>query len=206
MIRRALTTLAVIVSLVLPSLSHAESADLSNLELLRDEWVEALNDGDLVEVLQGFAPGATLYLDMLEPMRSRGAIAAWYRHVLNHGRSSFEFRSQGVEIEGDWAFERWEARVAVSIPGDEGSWSAEVRFEDTGTRVYRRTADGSWKIDREVWNGEHRGADRLAALLAPVLLEVTEQAAAKGWGGIREARRSSASRTPYGRWPESPSP
>ncbi len=165
--RRALTVLPLIVALSLPSLSRAESDDLSDLELLRDEWVEALNDGDLVKVLQGFAPGAALYLDILEPMRGRGAIAAWYRHVLHRGRSSFEFRSQGIEIEGNWAFERWRARVTVSILGDD-TWSAEVRFEDTGTRVYRRTADGSWKIDREVWSGAHRGADKLAALLAPV--------------------------------------
>lgn len=169
MTRRTITALAltIAIALGLPAPTYAGAPDSSELELLRDEWVEALNDGDLVEVLQGFAPGATLYLDILDPMRGRGAIAGWYRHVLNARRSSFEFRSHGIEVEGDWAFERWEARVTVAKPYDDGGWSAKVSFEDTGVRVYRRTADGTWKIDREIWDGAHRGAEELAALLAP---------------------------------------
>ena len=167
--RKSLLAAVLLVALVAtPGVHAAADPDRASIIELSSEWVEALNDGDLAEVMAGFASGPALHLDSVEPLRNLGAIAAYYRSLFREAESQFVYKSDSLEIDGDWAFESFHARVHISQAGGADSeWSTELSYEDTGVRVYRREVDGSWKIDREVWNGTHGGGERVARAIMP---------------------------------------
>ena len=51
-------------------------------------------------------------------------------------------------VMGDWAFEQY-AYTSTEIPRGGG---LEVRDTGKGLIIYRRDADGTWRVARDAWN------------------------------------------------------
>lgn len=145
--------------------------DVDGIERLRDGWVRALNSEALDAVVAGFADGAVVQIERLPLIFDRDAIRAWYRSLFAETELRYNFVTETLRVDGDWAFEEWSATVAIT-PVRDGAPAVmgdTVQFVDRGLRVYRRGPDGSWGIDREVWFGDHPFADRVAAIFDELL-------------------------------------
>lgn len=150
-----------------PSAGHDE---LSEILRFRDAWLGRLHAADLHGIVDGFADGAVLIPGYVPPRLGHDAIRSWYRSNFEKNRVHFDYTSHDIEIEGDWAFERWTVTVTLSPMGDGNDRLAGLtdagQFTDEGVRVYRRLPDGSWKIDREVWDGDHEASRYLSTVFS----------------------------------------
>jgi len=145
--------------------------DLSEILQFRDGWLRQLRAADIDGIIDGFAEGAVVMPGYVPPRLGHDAIRSWYRSNFDRNRIHFDYTSHDIEVEGDWAFERWTVRVTVSPvnDGDDvlGRHTDPGQFTDSGVRVYRQRPDGSWRIDREVWDGNHDAAGFLSTVLHP---------------------------------------
>jgi len=169
-ILRALA-IGVAIPFLLASASPSPGHDqLSEILQFRDDWLRHLHERDLQGVVEGFARGAVVMPGYVAPRLGRDAIRSWYRSNFEKNRAHFDYTSHDIEIEGDWAFERWTVTVTLS-PMDDGDdllvgHTDPGQFTDTGVRVYRRLPDGDWRIDREAWDGNHEAVGYLSAVLS----------------------------------------
>ena len=62
-----------------------------------------------------------------------------------------DFKQESLEMEGfgDLVFSRDKASVAVTLPGD-----VVVKEAFKVITIWRKQADGSWKVFREIWNSD----------------------------------------------------
>ena len=145
--------------------SSSRGSDIARISTLRNEWVDALNRGDIVGVMAGLGDGAVVMPGTIPPRFGDAAIRSWYQTIFDQNRIQYHFETESFEMEGEWAVERWLATVSITpLAGVKTTRSSKI-FADRGVRVYRRQADRSWKIDREAWFGELGSEFCLASLL-----------------------------------------
>jgi uncharacterized protein (TIGR02246 family) len=110
-------------------------------------YVAALNAGDADAAAEAWADDAKQFAPGAPPAVGRDAIREGIRAVQRMS-AQLELRSTDVLVEGDVAIET-------------GTWSVKLQtpdgpVEDYGpaVRVWRRGADGEWRLYRDIWNSE----------------------------------------------------
>jgi ketosteroid isomerase-like protein len=114
-----------------------------------DAEVAAIADDDIERYLALLTEDA-LFLPPGLPSMEGDALRDWLREFLEEWRVEWlGFRHDETEVCGDLAFHRYSY-----------SWRLEPKTggqlqvaHGKGLHVLRRSADGGWKIAREIWNG-----------------------------------------------------
>jgi ketosteroid isomerase-like protein len=125
---------------------------------VREQWLRALNCGDVGAALRMYAPGAVLFPDERAPLLGEEAIAGWHERW-GHNRARpdvhYDLDARLVRIDRALAVEEWSALVTVTRSADALAISGDVlQFRQSGVRVYRKDESGAWRIDRETFSAE----------------------------------------------------
>lgn len=126
-----------------------EAAVLAAEEAYRTAW--AANDS--AAVMATLAPDAVLMPAGREPIQGDSAIRAfwWPADGSSTTIESYEIDVDEVEGSGDLAYIRGRGRLAFVYTSADGEASA-LSSESVHLSVFRRGADGRWRIARRAWS------------------------------------------------------
>ena len=115
-----------------------------------EDYLVAINANDLEAVLAMLTDDA-IYLPPHEPaVAGKEAIRPWLDGYFTAYRTHWEKETLELVAAGDWAMEYASERVR-DVPVDGGEALEDVA---KGIIVYRRQADGTWKVARDIWNSD----------------------------------------------------
>ncbi|MFG0284624.1 MAG: nuclear transport factor 2 family protein [Phycisphaerales bacterium JB039] len=127
----------------------AQQADES-AHKAHDAYVAAINSNDL-ETFLGMLTEDVVFMAPNSPrIVGKDAVRAWAAPYLEAYEVHWEKTTLELVVAGDWAIEQY-AYVENDTP--RGDWPA---LTDTGKgiNIYRREADGVWRVARDAWNSD----------------------------------------------------
>lgn len=130
----------------------ARAAQLEDLDRTRDAHVAALNTNDADAWVTCFAADAVQMPPNDPPNIGTDDIRTWSSGMLAGFRAEFSLDIDEVELAGDdWAFERGTYTIALAPK------AGGTPIRDTGKylTIYRRQADHSWLMARDIWNSNN---------------------------------------------------
>ena len=111
--------------------------------------LEAVNRGDVEGVLSVWAEDGEMLPPDHWPVRGLAALRAYFQSLFGRAMFQFTFPEQRLEILGDVGLERVSYTSQVWLAG-----SAPLSGSGKGLHVYRRQADGTWKLAYDIWNSD----------------------------------------------------
>jgi len=85
-------------------------------------------------------------------VHGRDALERYFSRLFSERRFTFTFTSSHIVVDGDIAIERVEY-TASAWPREGGP---AVEDHGKGVHVFRRQADGTWKLLQDIWNSDGR--------------------------------------------------
>jgi ketosteroid isomerase-like protein len=126
--------------------ADTSEADLQAVRDVRAQEAAAFNAG---EISFAHASPDIMLMPPGEPAAMGTAAAtAWGEAFLAEFSVELTYTTDNFFVSGDWAIEPY-ALTAVLTPVDGGDPLEEV---GKGIHIYRRQADGSWKMTHDAWN------------------------------------------------------
>ena len=129
--------------------------DLEAINKVREMEAAALNNADPSLSAMIYTADVVSVPPGEPAVQGVDAAREWLAGMLEQFDGHLEYTSSEVTILGDWAFETYTA-TATLTPRDGGDALVE---HARGIHIYRRGADGAWKIARDVWNYDAPGTD-----------------------------------------------
>jgi uncharacterized protein (TIGR02246 family) len=127
------------------------AADIEAINRLNDEYVAAVNAGDVDGIMMLYTDDAVLMPPNQPALTGKGAIHSYLQGLFDMF-SLEEVLSPGeVVVTGDWAFVRATTTVTVT-PRAGGEQTQDI---GKGIAIYRKEPDGSWKYARLVYNSDN---------------------------------------------------
>jgi uncharacterized protein (TIGR02246 family) len=120
------------------------------IESTAAELLAAVNASDAARVLAVWADDGVLMPPHHPAVRGRSALAQYFSNLFSRRRVRFVFTSSEIQLAGDAAFERV-TYVSSAWPATGGP---AIEDMGKGLHVYRREADGSWKLAQDIWNSD----------------------------------------------------
>jgi uncharacterized protein (TIGR02246 family) len=115
-----------------------------------EDYLAAINAND-AEALLALLTDDAVYRPPHEPaVAGKAAIRSWLEGYFRAYRTRWEKATLELVAAADWAMERAAERV-TDVPLGGG---AAVEDVGKGLIIYRRQADGTWKVARDVWNSD----------------------------------------------------
>jgi len=132
--------------------SSARSADsaLESVAAASRAWDEAYASGDAARLAERYDDHAVSMPPGLPTLASRSVIEADFKAFFESNTATHRTSDADRRITGDFAIER--ARYEATIRPRDGG--AAVREAGKHVVVYRRQADGGWKVFWEIWNSD----------------------------------------------------
>ena len=112
--------------------------------------LQAVNGSDSARVLSLWCDDGVLMPPHHPSVRGRVMIGEYFDRLFKRGRFEFAFGSSEVEVAGEIAVQRVEY-TASFWPAD---GSTESRDAGKGLHVYRRQANGEWRLVMDIWNSD----------------------------------------------------
>ncbi|HEX9631399.1 MAG TPA: nuclear transport factor 2 family protein [Gemmatimonadales bacterium] len=123
------------------------TADVAAIEAVRAQEVAAITSGDtslayLTDDAVVMPPGAP-------QVAGKAALRNWMREFMAAVTiQAATYDQSTITVAGDWAIEHYTGTVTM-MPASGGAAMTESM---KGIHVYRRGADGTWKMAMDVWN------------------------------------------------------
>lgn len=139
------------VALAAPGKADAQLSDddKKGIQAVTDRWLDAMRKGDTLAVAAQYTEDGMLFPPNAPAVQGRSAIA----HFLGQFPkiTSFDISLKEVEGHGDLAYTRGTYEVKLVPPG------AKSPIKDSGKfmEIRRKQADGSWLVQRDIWNSDH---------------------------------------------------
>ena len=122
--------------------------DIAAVNAVREQEVAAIASG---EANTAYLAADAVLMPPNEPAVSGiDAIDTWFRDFLAQFTVTANYTGSEITVSGDWAIEHYTAALTLTPVGG-GDPMEEVL---KGIHVYRREADGSWKMVYDVWNSD----------------------------------------------------
>jgi uncharacterized protein (TIGR02246 family) len=123
--------------------------DLGAIRSATATLLAAVNASDVHGVLGVWADDGILMPPDHPAVHGRAELQEYFGQLFVRARFTFEFTSSEIELAGDAAFERVSYR-ATAWPASGG----QIEDAGKGLHVYRRQADGGWKLSLDIWNSD----------------------------------------------------
>lgn len=146
----SLAALALLASCAKPEATPAPPADDPAAHAAFGAYVAAINSNNL-DSLMAVLTDDVVYLAPGSPIVSgRAAVRAWAEPYLAAYTIHWDKTSMEFVVNGEWAYEVY-SYVENDLPKGGGP-----ALQDTGKGlvIYRRGADGVWRVARDAWNSD----------------------------------------------------
>jgi len=113
------------------------------------KFMEDANRGDAAAGAAAYTDNAILMPPNHSPLEGKQAIEKYLTEIASQFQASnFQLSILEVDVQGDTAIVRGTYSANFTIPG------VDAPMEDRGKtlQVWKKQADGSWKIHRDIWN------------------------------------------------------
>jgi uncharacterized protein (TIGR02246 family) len=133
-------------------MSTPDAADIDRLAITRTSaaLLAAVNASDADRCSVIWAADGVLMPPHHPFVHGQQAILQYFQNLFSRGRFNFTFTSSRVDVAGDMAVERV-TYTAMIWRGDDATPIEDV---GKGLHVYRRQADGAWKLTLDIWNSD----------------------------------------------------
>jgi uncharacterized protein (TIGR02246 family) len=140
----------VLLSSVFPGLAAGSETDVAAVAAASRAWDEAYQAGDATRLADRYDDAAVSMPPGLPSLSTKAAIAADFRSFFESNSARHRTSDADRRVSGDYAVER--ARYEATVTPKNGG----AVIEESGKHivVYRRQADGSWKVLWEIWNSD----------------------------------------------------
>lgn len=122
--------------------------DVEAVTAVSDARAEAFNNSDAGAIAAHFTEDAILMAPGKPASMGRDAVRTYYQAIFDEYAPELESGYEEVEVSGDLAYGRGEARVKLT-PKDGGE--PEVSTAKY-LNILKRQPDGSWKTTHDIWN------------------------------------------------------
>lgn len=124
----------------------SNEADLQAVRDVRAQEVAAINAGDTT-----FAH-ASADIVMMPPGEPAvvgiAAARGWLQAFMAEFTADLTYATDDFVVSGDWAIEHYAGNITLTPVGGGDTMPEALK----GIHIYRRQADGSWKITHDAWN------------------------------------------------------
>jgi ketosteroid isomerase-like protein len=124
------------------------AADKAAVDAVREREAAMLTAGTFDSITSVYASD----IDMMPPnepaMAGAAAVQAWVQGMASQVAINAEYLTSEVEIAGDWAIDRYTARLTITPKAGGEPMTENIK----GFHILRRQPDGTWKIARDTWN------------------------------------------------------
>lgn len=124
------------------------AADRQAIEQVREREIGSFRAGAPDSGAATFAENAVLMAPDEPAVTGRDSIRAWLKRGIDQFRVNGRYTKADIVVAGDWAIERYDGELTLTPKA--GGRPIEQRLK--GIHIYRREADGSWRIAQDVWN------------------------------------------------------
>jgi uncharacterized protein (TIGR02246 family) len=126
--------------------TKASAADTDAVKATETAFLAALESKDVAAVKTNYAPDAVMVLPDMAPMKGVAAISADYDKFAADPVAKFDATNESTVVGADMAYSQGTYTVTYTNP--------ETKVVENGQGyylvVYRKQADGSWKIVQDV--------------------------------------------------------
>jgi ketosteroid isomerase-like protein len=132
---------------------HDPVADKVAIDAVRNREMSALNSGITDSAIAIYTDDARVMPNQGPAVTGSAAIRAWLDTSFSQVTMTGRVTSSSVEVSGDLAVDHYAGELTVTFkaPGPK-----PITEGIKGINVYRRQADGSWKITKSIWNSDGR--------------------------------------------------
>jgi ketosteroid isomerase-like protein len=124
----------------------SSDADLQAVREVRAQEVAAMNAGDTT---LAYASADIVMMPPGEPaVVGIAAARGWVQAFAAQFSADLAYTTDDFVVSGDWAIEQYAGNVTLTPVGGGDAMRETVK----GIHVYRRQADGSWKMTHDAWN------------------------------------------------------
>lgn len=148
----------------------APEQDTGAVGLVRDQYIAAVNNGDLDRVASFWSEDGVLMPPGQPAAVGKPAVVSWYRDMFNRVDADIDIRSAESRVAGDWAYDRgtFTMTLAPRQPGATGAdtpagtppgpAAADVKTP-TPSQTYNYLVvlhrdPGGWRVARNIWSPE----------------------------------------------------
>jgi uncharacterized protein (TIGR02246 family) len=123
------------------------------IEAVLVKFSEAFNSKDAAAVAAHYAEDAAVFPPDSARIDGRANIQNFWKGAIDAGLSDLTLKAVEVQDQGDWAYEVGE--LGYSAPG-----TGDSRSTATGKYIviWKKDADGTWRIYRDIWNSNAAGS------------------------------------------------
>ncbi len=134
-----------------PEAKKNTPAELAKIGTLRDQFATAYNSNDAAAVAGLYTDDAVLMPSDQSAVEGKAAIQSWYQTMYKGGSVKIALTSLETQVAGDWGYDRGAAMLTITPKG-----KGKVMEESSKYLVIlKRQADGSWKVFRDMDNGNN---------------------------------------------------
>ena len=126
------------------------AADIEAINRLNDNYVAAVNAGDVDGLMMLYTDDAVLMQPNQPAVTGKAAIRSHFQVFFDMFSLEEVLSPEEVVVIGDWAFVRatFTVKVTPRAGGD------KTQDHGKGIAIYRKELDGSWKYARLVYNSD----------------------------------------------------
>ena len=121
----------------------------ASIAAIDKKFMEDVNRGDAAAGAAAYTDDAILMPPNHSPLEGKQAIEKYLAEIGSKLQASnFQLSILEVDVQGDTAIIRGTYSSSFTVPG------TDAPMEDRGKtlNVWKRQADGSWKLHRDIWN------------------------------------------------------
>lgn len=120
----------------------------AEIERLGHQWEEAANTGQVERLMEVYAPDAVILPPGGPLIEGTATIRELFRQEFETFDTKIAFTTQRLEVEGDLAYRRG----TYVWRGTERGSGRVLETTNKFLEIWKRQADGSWRIAVDTWN------------------------------------------------------
>jgi ketosteroid isomerase-like protein len=133
--------------------THDTVADKAAIDAVRGRVMSALNSGITDSAIAVYGDEVLVMPSHQPAVSGKAALRAWFDTSFSQVTMAARVASSSVDVSGDLAVDHYAGELSVT---PKASGAKPMTEGLKGVNVYRRQADGSWKITKAIWNGDER--------------------------------------------------
>jgi len=149
-----ITSVVFAISCTQTNQQYDEEADKTAIAELREQEMAAFSSGDVGALEKLFTTDIKLMPPNENAVTGTEGLRSWAENMYSMISVQGEYTSSDLTLAGDWAFEQL-TMILTMTPVDGGE---PIMGTGKCLHVYKRQADGSWKIAQDIWNMDNPAA------------------------------------------------